>query len=221
MFGLFKKKKKAESGMKLRGFPGDLSTVKCLVMAAEKEVKLETELLDMQAGAQDGAEYRSLSPFGKVPYLQEGDAIAIGAEASLAYLDTRGKGFLNPKKAQNFGLMNYWGQVAETISVPVESLINASAFGTAEDGDAVELIETALDALDAALTGNKKLIVGEYSYADAHWTAVAHFIDLAGKQSLIDSRANVKAWHDKVKERPSYSSLPSLDDIKQKQLKTA
>ena len=79
----------------------------------------------------------------------------------------------------------------------------------------------ALDALDAALTGNKKLIVGEYSYADAHWTAVAHFIDLAGKQSLIDSRVNVKAWHDKVKERPSYASLPSLDDIKQKQLKTA
>ena len=80
---------------------------------------------------------------------------------------------------------------------------------------------SALDALDAALTGNKKLIVGEYSYADVHWTAVAHFIDLAGKQSLIDSRVNVKAWHDKVKERPSYASLPSLDDIKQKQLKTA
>ena len=99
MFGLFKKKKKAEAGMKLRGFPGNLSTVKCLVMASEKDVKLETELLDAQAGAHDQAEYRSLSPFGKYPYLQEGDAVAIGAEAGLAYLDTRGKGFLNPKKS--------------------------------------------------------------------------------------------------------------------------
>ena len=36
MFGLFKKKNKAETGMKLRGFPGDLSTVKCLIMAGEK-----------------------------------------------------------------------------------------------------------------------------------------------------------------------------------------
>lgn len=220
MFGLFKKKKKAEAGMKLRGFPGNLSTVKCLVMASEKDVKLETELLDAQAGAHDQAEYRSLSPFGKYPYLQEGDAVAIGAEAGLAYLDTRGKGFLNPKKAQNFGHMNYWGQVAETITGPVESLINAAAFGSAEDTDAVALIEPVLDAFDAALTG-KKFIVGDYSYADVHWTAVAHFIELGGQQSLIDSRANVKAWFDKVKQRPSYASMPSLDDIKQKQLQAA
>ena len=116
--------------------------------------------------------------------------------------------------------MNYWGQVAETISGPVESLINAAAFGSAEDTDAVALIEPVLDAFDAALTG-KKFIVGDYSYADVHWTAVAHFIELGGQQSLIDSRANVKAWFDKVKQRPSYASMPSLDDIKQKQLQAA
>ncbi len=220
MFGLFKKKKKAEAGMKLRGFPGDLSTVKCLVMAAEKEVKLETELLDTQAGEQDQADYRGLSPFGKHPYLQEGDAVAIGAEAGLAYLDTRGKGFLNPKKAQHFGHQNYWAQVAETISTPVESLLHAAAFGSTADADATDLVEVGLNAFDAALTG-KKLIVGEYSYADVHWTAVAHFLVLAGKQDMIDSRANTKAWYDKVKQRPSYASLPSLEDIKQKQLNAA
>ena len=220
MFGLFKKKKKAEAGMKLRGFPGDLSTVKCLVMAAEKEVKLETELLDTQAGEQDQADYRGLSPFGKHPYLQEGDAVAIGAEAVLAYLDTRGKGFLNPKKAQHFGHQNYWAQVAETISTPVESLLHAAAFGSTADAGATELVEAGLNAFDAALTG-KKLIVGEYSYADVHWTAVAHFLVLAGKQDMIDSRANTKAWYDKVKQRPSYASLPSLEDIKQKQLNAA
>jgi len=220
MFGLFKKKNKAETGMKLRGFPGDLSTVKCLIMAAEKQVKLETELLDTQAGEQDQAEYRALSPFGKHPYLQEGDAVAIGAEASLAYLDTRGNGFMNPKKAQHFGHQNYWWQVAETIGAPVESLIHAAAFGTTANTDAMELVEVGLTAFDNALTG-KKFIVGEYSYADVHWTAIAHFLVLAGKQDMIDSRPNTKAWYDKVKQRPSYASLPSLEDIKQKQLKAA
>ena len=44
---------------------------------------------------------------------------------------------------------------------------------------------------------------------------------LAGKQDMIDSRPNTKAWYDKVKQRPSYASLPSLEDIKQKQLKAA
>jgi glutathione S-transferase len=220
MFGLFKKKKKAETGMKLRGFPGDLSTAKCLIMAAEKQVKLETELLDTQAGEQDQAEYRSLSPFGKHPYLQEGDAVAIGAEASLAYLDTRGNGFMNPKKAQHFGHQNYWWQVAETIGTPVESLIDAAAFDSTASTDAMELIEVGLTAFDNALTG-KKFIVGEYSYADVHWTAIAHFLVLAGKQDMIESHPNIKAWYDKVKQRPSYASLPSLEDIKQKQLNAA
>jgi len=220
MFGLFKKKKKAEAGMKLRGFPGDLGTAKCLVMAAEKQVTLEMTLLDTQAGEQDKADYRGLSPFGKLPYLQEGDEVAIGAEAGLAYLDTRGKGFLNPKKAQLFGHQNYWWQVSETIGEAVESLLHAVAYGSTANADAVSEIETVLNAFDAALTG-KKFIVGEYSYADVHWTAIAHFLELAGKQDLIDSRANVKAWHDKVKARPSYASLPSLEDIKQKQLNAA
>lgn len=216
MFGLFKKKQKAEAGMTLRGFPGDLGTAKCLVMAAEKQVKLETTVLDTQAGAQDGAEYRGLSPFGKYPYLQEGDAVAIGAEAALAYMDTRGTGLMNPKKAQHFGHQNYWWQVSESIGAQVESLVNAAAFGAAAEADMAQL-EAVLDTFDDALAG-KKFIVGEYSYADVHWTAVAHFLELAGQQGLIDARSNVKAWFDKVKQRPSYASLPSLEDIKQKQL---
>lgn len=220
MFGLFKKKNKAETGMKLRGFPGDLSTIKCLIMAGEKQVKLEIELLDTQAGEQDQAEYRALSPFGKHPYLQEGDAVAIGAEAGLAYLDTRGKGFMNPKKAQHFGHQNYWWQVSEIVAASVESLVKAAAFGSDVAADAEAIIETNLNAFDSALTG-KKFIVGDYSHADVHWTAVAHFLVLAGKQDMIDSRPNTKAWYDKVKQRPSYASLPSLEDIKQKQLKAA
>jgi len=41
------------------------------------------------------------------------------------------------------------------------------------------------------------------------------------EKDLIDSRANVSAWYNNVKQRPSASSLPSLEDIKQKQLKAA
>ncbi len=219
MFGLFKKKNKGAGSMKLRGFPGDLGTVKCLVMAAEKQVTLETELLDAQSGAQDQAEYRALSPFGKFPYLQEGDAVAIGAEAALAYMDTRGKGFLNPKKAQFFGHQNFWWQMADRVNDDVQALMNAAAFGSSDDCDMANL-EAVLDAFDAFLTG-KNFIVGDYSYADVHWTAVAHFLELAGKKDLIDARANVNAWYSNVKQRPSASVLPSLDDIKQKQFKAA
>jgi glutathione S-transferase len=216
----FRKKKKESGSTKLRGFPGDLGTVKCLVMAAEKQVKLETELLDTQAGEQDQADYRGLSPFGKHPYLQEGDVAAIGAEAALAYLDVRGQGLFNPKKAQLFAHQNYWWQVADSIGSSVESLLHAEAFGTSAEGADIAAIENALNALDAAAVKGK-FIVGEYNFADVHWTAIAHFLVLAGKQDMIDSRANVKAWFAKVMQRPSAASLPSLDDIKQKQLKAA
>lgn len=216
----FRKKKKEESGMKLRGFPGDLGTVKCLIMASEKKVKLETELLDTQTGAQDQADYRGLSPFGKYPYLQEGDAVSVGAEAALAYMDTRGNGFLNPKKAQFFGHQNYWWQVAESINDDVQALVDNVAFGAGGDSDMTK-IEKALDALDDFLAGARNFMVSDYCFADVHWTAVAHFLELAGKKDLIDARANVSTWYNKVKQRPSASSLPSLDDIKQKQLKAA
>ena len=36
----FRKKKKEEVRMVMRGFPGDANTCKCLLMAAEKKIKL-------------------------------------------------------------------------------------------------------------------------------------------------------------------------------------
>ena len=91
--GLFgSKKPKKESRMQLRGFPGDTSTHKCLLMAAEKAVQLDVELLDVIGGACDRQDYRAISPFGKCPCLTEGDFVTTGAPAILAYLDVRSKG---------------------------------------------------------------------------------------------------------------------------------
>ncbi|MDG1688316.1 MAG: hypothetical protein P8J13_05115 [Gammaproteobacteria bacterium] len=67
---------------------------------------------------------------------------------------------------------------------------------------------------------NKEYIVGEYSFADVHWTAVAHMLTLVGEQDMISSRSNLNAWFDRVKARSSYVGLPSLDDVKNKQLRS-
>ena len=80
-------------------------------------------------------------------------------------------------------------------------------------------LEQILDALDAQLEGNN-FVIGEYSYADIHWTAIAHLCTLVGEEGLIGSRSNVKAWYDRVKGRSSFASLPSLEDIKHKQLRS-
>lgn len=221
----FRKKKKEAVRMIMRGFPGDINTSKCLLMAAEKKVKLDVEVLDVLNGACDQEAYRAISPFGKYPYLEEGDFSTTSVNAVLAFLDVRGEGsnsLLNPKKAQLFGQQNYWGQVSRKLCEPaVETLVNASIYGI-EGGDleaARIQIATVLDELDQFID-NKEYLVGDYSFADVHWTAVMHMLTLAGEQEVITSRSNLNAWFDRVRVRNSYAGLPSLDDAKNKQLRS-
>ncbi len=220
----FWKKKKQPVRMKMRGFPGDVNTAKCLLMAAEKNVQLDVEVLDVKSGAADDEAYRALSPLGKFPFLEEGDYAVTSVNAVLAFLDVRGAGnsLLNPKKAQLFGQQNYWCQVARTQCEPaLKVLIDANIYGE-KGGDtdaACATINIALDELDKFID-NKEYIVGEYSFADVHWTAVAHMLVLVGAEDAITSRSNMSAWFDRVKARASYAGLPSLDDVKNKQLRS-
>ena len=45
-------------------------------------------------------------------------------------------------------------------------------------------------------------------------------LTLVGEQDMISSRSNLNAWFDRVKARSSYVGLPSLDDVKNKQLRS-
>ena len=220
----FRKKKKEAARMTMRGFPGDVNTCKCLLMAAEKHVKLDVEVLDVKAGACDSDAYRAASPFGKYPYLEEGDFSTTSVNAVLSFLDVRGEGssLLNPKKAQFFGHQNYWGQVARTLCEPaLKILIDANIYGeTGGDSEAArKAIDTVLDELNKFVE-NKKYIVGDYSFAEVHWTAIAHMLTLAGAGDAITSRSNLDGWFERVKGRSSYAGLPSLDDVKNKQLRS-
>jgi glutathione S-transferase len=219
----FRKKKKEAVRMTLRGFPGDANTCKCLLMAAEKNVKLDFEVLDAMGGACDQDAYRAVSPFGKYPYLEEGDFSTTSVNAVLSFIDVRGQsGLMNPPKAQFFGQQNYWGQVSRTLCEPaIDTLVKARIYGV-EGGDldaARAQVVTVLDELNKFID-NKEYIVGDYSFADIHWTAAAHMLTLVGAQDMISSRSNLSAWFDRVKERSSYAGLPTLDDVKNKQLRS-
>jgi len=234
--GLFgKKKPKADSTMVLRSFPGDSGTNKCLLMAAEQGIRLETRLVDVTEGACNGPEYRSLSPFGKVPCLKHGDFVISGAPAILSYMGIIGKsGTLNPKKASILGEQNYWVDLAQRFGDPaVQSLIQPLVPGYDDPG--AEALATArdslgriLDQLDALLADGRQFIAGQYSFADIHWTAIAHLCAQAGQLELIESRAALSAWFGRVVDRRSrtdggstYQALVTSDEIRNKQLKSA
>ncbi|MCU7857108.1 MAG: glutathione S-transferase domain-containing protein, partial [Candidatus Thiodiazotropha sp. (ex Lucinoma borealis)] len=97
------------------------------------------------------------------------------------------------------------------------------------DTEAVDIARQALtvplNALDTQLAG-KAFIVGEYCYADVHWTAYLHLLYVAGEQALIDQRDNLSQWWERIRLHKSFSGqnliaynlLPSLEDIKAKKL---
>lgn len=233
LFG--KKKQTATEAIVLRGFPGDSNTNKCLLMAAEQGIRLETRLVDVTEGACEGPEYRSLSPFGKVPCIKDGDFVISGAPAVLAYMDVKGKaGSLNPKKASILGEQNYWVDMAQRLGDPaVQTLIQHEIPGCAKPTEeeirgARESLEQVLDQLETLLADDRGFITGLYSFADIHWTPIAHLCVLAGQADLIQRRAVVNAWYERVSQRTgrtdgsrTYLSLATLDEIRNKQLKFA
>ncbi|MES9834187.1 MAG: glutathione S-transferase family protein [Candidatus Thiodiazotropha sp. LLP2] len=232
---LFRSKKRNEAdGMRMRGYPADPKTNKCLLMAAEKGIRLKSELLDIEAGACDDPEYRRLSPLGKAPCLKEGGYVVSGVQAILAYMDVRGEGkSLNPKKASILGEQNYWVDIAERYIDPNVRVLTSSLKGTDQSPSESEVstakaeIARILDSLDNTISDGRRFIVGEYSFADIHWTAAIHLCVLAGHEDLVNDRPNIKEWCGRVQshisqasKKQTYSYLVSLEEIQDKRFKS-
>lgn len=232
--GLFgKRKNKQPPALQMRGYPGDPGTNKCLLMAAERGVQLETQLVDLEERACDSPEYRALSPFGKVPCLRDGDFVTSGAPAVLAYLDIKGNGnSLNPKKASILSEQNFWVDLAQRFADPVVTRLVSSLAPAAPASSPAQLesdragLTQALSQLDTTMADNRQFIVGQYSFADIHWTACMHLCVLAGERAVMDPFSALAAWFERVESRnaangqPTYASLSSLDEVQNKRLKS-
>lgn len=233
--GLFSRKKKAERGIQVRGFPGDVDTCKCLYLAAEKGVQMNIELVDVTIREHENAPFRALSPFGKVPCLVEGDLVISGAAAILPYLDIRGSGpSLTTKKAARLGDQNYWIEVGQYHVLPhVRRLIDeyvlrpmVSSSGASDPvqiDNALNAVERVFTVADEFLKG-REYFAGDYSFAEIHWAPYLHFWVMTGQEPRLDAHSNLKRWFDRIKARVchgrnSYEMLPSLKQIQGKEFR--
>lgn len=231
--GLFGKTKKKQSAPQLRGYPADPGTNQCLLMAAERGIALDSVLVDVGEHACDSPEYRALSPFGKVPCLRDGDFVVSGAQAILAYMDIKGGGAsLSPKKASILGEQNYWIDLGQRVARPavttlVEPLLpGGGAVAESELDAARTALSDALALLNGAMADGRSFIVGQYSFADIHWTAYVHLCLMSGEQALLEPHGELAAWLDRVRARRgaagsmTYDALATLDEIRSKRLKS-
>lgn len=227
--------KKTQYVLQLLGFPGDAGTLKCLITAVEVGMETDCGILDIAAGAHEADDYLEVSPFGAVPALKEADYIVTGEAGIMSYIEARGLGKrLPPKNAGLLAAQNYWGDLScSEASSHVETIVRQRILAPMQGGDsddaavveARKALAAVLGALDGQLAG-KDFIIGDYSFADIHWTAYIHLLYEAGEGDLVDMHANIKAWFDRIRVHKSYCGqdiiaynlLPKLEDIKNKRL---
>lgn len=230
-YGLAGDMKKTQYVLQLLGDPAQASTLKCLITAVEMGMETDVGVLDVAGRRHESQDYLAISPFGLVPTLKEAEYYVAGECGIMSYIEARGLGKrLPPKNAALLAEQNYWSDVACTEVAPqvatlVEQRILVPAAGGNGDPAAIEAARKALErplaALDAQLAGNA-FVIGNYSFADIHWTAYVHLMHEAGDGDLVDRHPNVKAWFDRIRAHKSYSGqnivayelLPSMADMR-------
>ncbi len=236
-YGLGGDMKKTQYVLQLLGFPGHAGTLKCLITAVEMGMETDTGVLDILEGQDESSEYLEVSPFGMVPALKEADYYVAGESGIMSYIEARGLGKrLPPKNVALLAEQNYWSDIACTEVGPhINTLLRERVLAPMDDSvymvrsDDIQAARNALaaplDALNEQLASNT-FIIGNYSFADIHWTAYVHLLYEAGEGDLVDARPNVKAWFDRIRIHKSFSGqnivaydvLPKLADIRKKRL---
>jgi glutathione S-transferase len=196
--------------MILRGHPSCPDTGKCLQLAAEKGVDIETEVItDINAD-----NFRAVSPYGIGPVLQDIEFVVYGTVAVMSYLDDKGFGpSLVPRNGVSRAIMYQWSIIAtESVSPNLGDSINKDALIPLFDGLEKQVINPPRKG---------DFICGDFTLADIHWSSCCNLIEIGGAGDLISSRPGVAKWYDKVKSHPSTSKekiipftvLPSASDI--------
>lgn len=206
--GLFSRKKdKGSNDMALLGLKGQISTMKCLLMAAIRDVPLKTTLASSQVAVNQVNSYQYLETSDRVPTLTQGDFSASGARAILTYIDVKGKGgSLIPKKARNLGLQNYWIDVCyQTLGPVTQAFINKSM--TDKESS---LLNDVLNSLDKTLAENE-FIVGQLSFADPHVAAYVYVLSCGGHD--MTKYPNIGKWTSRLENKMSRPL--SIDDFRQ------
>ena len=189
--GLFSRKKdKGSSGqqMELHGVAGQVSTIKCLLLAGLREVSLDPTFAPAGAEVDQVNSYQYLAPFEKTPTLKHGDFTVSGARGIMTYIDIRGVGAsFVPKRARTLGEQNQWIAVGfERLAPAVQEIASGSPSEAA-----TKCCNDVLTSLDKAL-GNNQFVVGPLSLADPSLAAYVYV--LRGCGADLSSYSNIDTW---------------------------
>jgi glutathione S-transferase len=200
-----------------KGFPNPL---RVRIALAEKGLidRVEFVQVDVPNGAHRQPEFIAKNPAAAVPILELDDGTIIAECAAITeYLDhLTGEPTLTGKSAKERAIIHmqqrqieanlldaigtYFHQATPGLDAAIEGEQN-SAWGEKQKAKAIATI----DRLDQQLAQQPYMAGENFSVADI--TAIAGFVFGGFCQITIPETAtNLKAWHDRVQQRPSFSA---------------
>ncbi|GJN36054.1 hypothetical protein PR202_gb24880 [Eleusine coracana subsp. coracana] len=182
-----------------------------LVCLEEAGAAYEVVPLDMAAREQEAPHHRARNPLGKIPAFEDGDLMLFESRAIARYVlrkykpDLLGGG--DPKRAAT---VDAWVEAeAHQFHPPASHILRQVVIlpmiGGARDQRVVDenvgRLRAVLDAYDARLAKHRYLAGGEEEASLADLAHVGVMLMLVGTEygrRVVEERANVKAWWDRV-----------------------
>ncbi len=195
--GLFSSKKKTTSQTKLICNPEDIGSYKCIFIASYRKLPVEISWEESSAADDKMSESLQMVGLNRYPCVEDGDFKVCGTHAVMTYLNIKGTApTIHPRKARVLAAQNYWIQVLVTKFEPLLTDIKSNS----------EQISNILESLDKSIESENH-IVGDFTIADLHWSAVFKCLEDQDQGSIFSSYANINSWLSKMKtEIPAYDT---------------
>ncbi|MFK7795647.1 MAG: hypothetical protein AB8B89_09875 [Gammaproteobacteria bacterium] len=225
-YGLSGDMKKTQYVLQLLGAPFCPETLKCILIAAEQGMEMNTGSLEMSD--LDSAAFNEVSEFGLAPALKENDYFTAGSKAITEFINARGLGTsIIPNNVALAAEQETWIDKSRQQAEPAIQAFVGEITGQGGDTAAAKAqLEPVLDELNDQLSKGKFVLGKNYSMADIHWTADMHLLSLTSGADMINSRSNISTWLQSMKDKKSNcgqslkacSLLPTVEDIKANKL---
>ncbi len=199
--------------MKLVGFPPSPNTSKIMAFAAEIGLPYDLDVVDISKGLARTPEFRSMNPFGRTPYLVDGDLVLAESNAILQYMAARKETPLWPSDAAGRALVMQWqawslahwspSSQALVFERVLKPMFNMGPADEAAVAKATAAFEAEGAILDAHLAKTPWLVRGQLSLADFEVAAALVYAKPA--RLPLDKIPHVVAWYERLASRPSWA----------------
>ncbi|CAL4949909.1 unnamed protein product [Urochloa decumbens] len=204
------------------------------VMACLEEVGVEYEVVEVDYMAKEHKGFKPLArnPFGQIPAFQDGDIMLFESRAIAKYVlrkhaKSAQDDLLRESNREEAAMVDMWTEVEAHHYFPAmatifyECVVYPARLGTVPDkkivDESLERLRKVLDVYEAHLSKAKSMfLAGDFfSFADLnHFPFTFHIMTATPHASLFDEYPHVKAWWERLMERPSLKKISAHMEIK-------